>query len=359
MQGVRPQILFVSGPQTGQRVYLMSDEVLLGRSPSCQIVIVEEFVSRRHCRFTLTEDGWIAENLSDAGTRINRKKYKRGKRILLDTSDLLHVGRDTRMLFVLPEDDPDEALAAFLEKNPQFKPAESEPRSEPVGEEEPLPEPDEARTAPVQVSLADEAAETAEDALAAQRKAKIRKYAILFGAYIVVLAVLAALFASRGCGEDTQTPQKLKILEAEQITGILTAPLERSHAPSAAAQELKNAMSYYDLRAMKPSNRYRCVRSFQLYLAYRESPDFENPQHERYFLRVRSELTRLVNDKYLRAYGYMKARNWLRAKEIYDELLLIVPERDPREPVYRKLVKNILRLSSYAARKAKETGKKN
>ena len=79
----------------------------------------EEAASREHIRFLFTHDGWVMENLSANGTLINNKRYKRDKKILLDTGDVLGVGLETKILYVAPGDDPEEALGAWRAANPE------------------------------------------------------------------------------------------------------------------------------------------------------------------------------------------------------------------------------------------------
>ena len=91
----RPHLVFVKGPQAGQRVSLHGERVVAGRSSECQLPLKEHYVSRQQMQFTRTPDGWIMENLSSNGTAVNGKRYKADKQILLGTGDLLGVGLET------------------------------------------------------------------------------------------------------------------------------------------------------------------------------------------------------------------------------------------------------------------------
>ena len=75
MGGPRPELVFLSGPQAGERAVLMADIVEAGRSPSCDVHLTEQHASRRQMQFQLTPDGWAVENLSVNRIRINGKRY--------------------------------------------------------------------------------------------------------------------------------------------------------------------------------------------------------------------------------------------------------------------------------------------
>ena len=56
-QGPRPELIFLSGPQAGQRAVLMTDRAVMGRQATCEVHLQETFASREHARFALTPDG--------------------------------------------------------------------------------------------------------------------------------------------------------------------------------------------------------------------------------------------------------------------------------------------------------------
>ncbi|MBI9048201.1 MAG: FHA domain-containing protein [Anaerolineaceae bacterium] len=66
-----PVIIGQSGPLNGQR-WVIEDEVLIGRDPTCDIVIADRQVSRFHTRITFTDDGTLMEDMgSKNGTYLN------------------------------------------------------------------------------------------------------------------------------------------------------------------------------------------------------------------------------------------------------------------------------------------------
>lgn len=53
----------LAGPLTGARIALGASAVLIGRSPSCTLVIDDDYTSSRHARIFPREGGWWLEDL--------------------------------------------------------------------------------------------------------------------------------------------------------------------------------------------------------------------------------------------------------------------------------------------------------
>ncbi|MFT7534485.1 MAG: hypothetical protein ACI85K_000432 [Hyphomicrobiaceae bacterium] len=61
--------------QPSKRIQVMGDEVVIGRAPSCDVVIEEEFVSKQHLRIL---SGLVAVDVSSNGTFLNGQRIQGG-----------------------------------------------------------------------------------------------------------------------------------------------------------------------------------------------------------------------------------------------------------------------------------------
>lgn len=98
----RPSLRVMNGPVEGRRLELSEDaaEVVIGRSPDCDIVLDDPNVSRRHCLVKRTWDGFTAQDLgSRNGVAVNGRQLE-AARILRD-GDELDVG-GIRLTFIDP-----------------------------------------------------------------------------------------------------------------------------------------------------------------------------------------------------------------------------------------------------------------
>jgi hypothetical protein len=357
-----PELIFVSGPQQGERAVIMTGTVVLGRSPSADVRLLDEAASREHVRFQLTRDGWVMENLSANGTLINGKRYKKDKKVLLDTGDVMGVGLETRILYVAPGDDPEEALADWRQANPsaQAKPAETKaqagkPRPEaapaaaatagaPAGEQPKPPVP------PGKVKSAGKAAGQPaqgreEDGMGgpAERGSKNLKVILLSVVLLGLVGFGAALLLK--IEQPPEDHPVLSRLTAEQITAALDAPIQRPPSPTKAAQALDLAVRSYDNKRLwnRPGELYRCVRQFKFYRAYSQSIAFPKVRYERMALEAARELDAMVREKYETAWKYEKARSYRSAKQSFEQLMRELPAGDVERdsPIDRVILKDI------------------
>jgi len=115
MSKEHPVLIFVAGPQAGQRVELTHPVAILGRGADADVLFTEQYISRKHMKYELLPDGPTFEILSKQGVWVNGKRYKAGKKIILETGDLIGLGLETQVLFVSAGDDPELALFSYKE----------------------------------------------------------------------------------------------------------------------------------------------------------------------------------------------------------------------------------------------------
>lgn len=338
------ELIFVEGPQEGQSVMLTASTMVAGRSPQADLTLDEQYVSRRQLQFTNTTEGWVVENVSDNAIRINGKKYKRGKKIILDTGDVIGVGIATEILFVSGDDQAHQALDAYRQANPEGDPEPAEKsaakklkpkRTEKSGKSEPSdPKTD--------------------------RSHKLQKYAVMFIIYLAVIvagAVFLGMHLTSRSKTSTDAPARLSF---SQIERILKAPVDTKIMVKdilAAQRALERARQTYHDAAVKDGNLYKSVKYFKLHLAYKRGT-FEQRRDEQMFHLATSELVDKVQHKYRNAVIHEKDKNWRQARILFEELLRLVPVKDKPHPepdnaVFDNIVKHLVYVRNQA-RKVKK-----
>ena len=98
-----PKLIALTGPTAGHVVELQADAMSAGREPENDIVLETQYVSRQHCRFEKTDDGFRVVDLdSHNGTSVNDVPVKER---LLAPGDRISLG-GASFLFVDPSAPP-------------------------------------------------------------------------------------------------------------------------------------------------------------------------------------------------------------------------------------------------------------
>ena len=360
----RPELIFVSGIQEGERAVLMANVAIAGRGSSCEVNLKEESISRQQIQFEFSPDGWVVENLSVNGTWINGKKYKAGKKVILETGDVLKAGADTQILFVSPGDDPEEALKQYRQKHSVAAP---KPREETDVSEEPVPAAaPKASSEPTSVGstrdmrmqasvgagssyspdksggkqeLSDEAKERQ---VVKERTAKLKKYGMYFVVYMVVLFGVVIGISQRGCdhGEGVRSiPRKLT---GDDISAAILSKLLRSPNPVVAQQNLKEAISLYPRRNAEPGFLYIVVSDLNEYLSHKDGPAvFEAAEYDQMYKASTQELADAVTAEYNRAFILEQNKQWKDASNQYNKVWKMLPEKNSNSRVYKEIIQNI------------------
>lgn len=93
-----PLLVAGTGPLNGQR-WAIRKTLILGREPTCDIVIPDRQVSRQHVRLTQTSEGILLEDLgSKNGTHFNGQPLE--KSVLLQDGDVVQIALAQQFTFL-------------------------------------------------------------------------------------------------------------------------------------------------------------------------------------------------------------------------------------------------------------------
>ena len=355
----RAVLIFVSGPQKGERLSLPGGVLLAGRSAQAHILLAEEFISREQFRFQFTHDGWIVENIGTSKVQINGKRFKRNQRILLDTGDVLSAGVVTEVLFVAPGEDPTQALDDYLDH------ADREPRHAEVLAAEVIADDGLVRAGESPTTSLEEVADgdgddddlTDEEREEQARKKKLRRYltyGIVYGCVIIGFVVVV-----KWLRPPEETAKRIPFLSKDRIEEILLKKYDRTPMEKAAVEERDKARHLYKSRRNEPGILYKCVRKYKLAEAYsRKQAPVLTAQDELDFSRAKRDLLELVWDTYNNATIDLRAKNYRSAEDGFERVLRIVPAKDLPDPEqHNPLWENCIRqITDLRARTGKQKG---
>jgi pSer/pThr/pTyr-binding forkhead associated (FHA) protein len=91
------QLVVIGGPQSGQVIPLVQSAMILGRGGTCQIIVKDDFASRRHAQIVQRDECyWLRDLNSKNGTLLDGRPVE-GDMLLADGS-VIQIG-DTRFRF--------------------------------------------------------------------------------------------------------------------------------------------------------------------------------------------------------------------------------------------------------------------
>jgi len=109
------RLIMQSPPTPGKEFALTKDEIFLGREASCDIVLSDAEVSRRHARIYLGTSGYVIEDLgSTNGTFVNDQRLSGPH--LLQSGELVRLGENTNLSYQATVFDPN---ATMISSPPQ------------------------------------------------------------------------------------------------------------------------------------------------------------------------------------------------------------------------------------------------
>lgn len=93
-----PVLVAQTGPFNGQR-WVLQHELVVGREPTCDIVIPNRQVSRQHARFSFSPNGvWLEDLNSKNGTHCNGKALTEA--VLLQDGDVVQIALAQQFIFL-------------------------------------------------------------------------------------------------------------------------------------------------------------------------------------------------------------------------------------------------------------------
>ena len=278
----------------------------------------------------LTGEGWLIENLSNNPIWVNGKKFKTGKRILLDTGDVVRLALETHLLFVAAGDDSEAALAQWRETNgethtpaAQGEPPQVDKPGAPLAPGGPPQRRRQVKPARPLTSRSARLKKSLDDAT--PRPA--RRSAVLL--VVSDRRMIDWSSASRCPRDEDQSKRAPRPGPGED-------PSSRPHSRSARARSdatryEQDARALFQIRHDLPGNLYECVKYFKLSLAYRNNLP-PTPVVAEEFRKAKQELIERVCQKYEHGYVSLRSKNWLRAKENFEALLQLYPVKSGVEP---------------------------
>jgi len=87
----KASLIIKSGSFSGTRFEIATPDVIIGRTPTSDLTLVDEGISREHAVISWDEDGFSIEDLqSTNGTRVNGKRIRS---VELQDGDQIQIGR--------------------------------------------------------------------------------------------------------------------------------------------------------------------------------------------------------------------------------------------------------------------------
>ncbi len=318
------ELVFLAGPQAGKRVILTDPLMLLGRSAEANVSLSEQYISREHARFRRVDDGLVIENISALGTWINGRKYKSGKSVLLDTGDLIGVGRETELLFVAVGDDVEQAVAAMLKPDK---------RRNAFGQTVKKVQPDAGKTLPA-LSEGRNAIKAVgvglQDKLTVPKSSRRKKLLIILGVYMAAMVLLFLFLSGLSSRHENEMPIPPELSRSDIAKALETRPV-RAVNPVLMEDRLHYALGLYQQYGLDSPHLYRVLEAFKEAYAYSGRNFFADPENDRMYQQVLEKVTQRVSEQYRNAYLLEKDQDWLRAEKEFSELLTMITGQDMNE----------------------------
>lgn len=117
-----PWLICSHGSDKGMTQELIAPTYTMGRAPDCDLILVEEKVSRHHCRLGCTgKQFWVEDLNSSNGVKFKGKRYRR-KKFKIKEKEVFAIGNDC---FYFTKTAPDLLAEAAREIDKELKQEDS------------------------------------------------------------------------------------------------------------------------------------------------------------------------------------------------------------------------------------------
>ena len=319
-----PELVFVRGPQKGQRIQLSKTMNVIGRDRTCDIELLDEYASRQHARLIVEGNRVRLVNTSPNGTRVNAKPIEQA---VLADGDVLGFGLECEIKFESIDSVAAKAAAAVAVPAAGGKAGEPAPAQ---GEQQ-----------------------------SAKKKLKKPPAVVWVGLYLLLIAALF-IFLPQILGTPEEKTDNTNPLTGEQIEKIIKEPLppDKSDFKSGKALEraVKGVESWENNTAVGEDHLYRTYRAFKEALAYRgpgvkefgpedlyHPPTGEARAYKGMMEKVEKALIEKIKTTYREAYIQQRQRHWADSAELYRKVLAMIGTESGGEnwqdPIYKDVIK--------------------
>lgn len=304
------RLVAIKGPLRGRTFLVVKTETRIGRDPSNDLVIPDEYVSRHHATIVARAGRHLLVNASPNGTKVNGRWVERAR---LNDGDEIALGSGTVLRY------------------------ESARSAAPAGTGRGTGSADRAPAEPTPTP----APETPSALLLWRRRPKL-----LIGG-LVYLAALIALGVFLAGRRRAHAPKSLPELSRRDIERDILRELDRPRDRRLAQRALERAMELYRQRYVDPANLYAAITAFKEAEAYLGT-SLSKPEHIKAFDRAVGELVDIVDRLYFEALALQKMGRYDEARDRYARILQYI--NDPGSLIYRNVARRIKALKPFITR---------
>lgn len=268
------EIHVLGGRQAGRRVVLRKSPVMIGRDPTCDIVIDESAVSRQQVelRFDEEHQQWQAINHSGNGTKMGWSRLRDEPKILKSAAKLAVDGLD------------------LVQATPQPGAVEDDEHVE---------------AAPTEAS----------------GWSGRKKLWVSIGAFWAVVFLLALILSTTMSPPEQQDASQVPELSPEQIRQeIYTPPAQRTPDPRRVQGFLETAQEHFALRDSSDEDLYDAYAAYHAALAYTPEQMFDDGVNQRRYQIVQQMLADRVVEQYFEASNLYRSDRFRAATQAFRDL---------------------------------------